>query len=76
MIGLAVYKRSERQTVGERRIFVGPAQCYRSHRHDELWQTEHVDNHLRHIYGGAEIAEAESFFLGKVTEGLCVEQCV
>ena len=38
--------------------------------------TEHVNNHLRHIYGCAKIAQAEPFFLGKVTEGLCVEQCV
>ena len=73
-IGFAVYESGRWQTVGEWRLFIGPAYGEGGYRHRELRQLEGVDDHLRHIDGGAEIAVAETFLVHQVAERLGIEQ--
>ena len=66
----------QRQSVGERRILVGPSQRYRGNGHHEARQLQRVDYLLGVIHRGAEEAVAESFLVGEVAEGLGIQQCV
>ena len=70
LIGLAVHKRSVGQTIGEGRLFRRPAYGERGYGHYELRQLQRVDDHLRHIDGGAEIAITQSFLIHQVAERL------
>ena len=76
VVGLAVDKALQGQTVGEGRLFGRPAYRQRGDGHDEAGQTEDVDNLLGHVDGGAQIAVAQPLFVHEVAERLRVEQGV
>ena len=74
VVGLVMDESGCSQTVGERRLFRRPANGECGHRHRELRQLERVDDHLRHIDGGAEITGAESLLLSQRAEVLREER--
>ena len=74
VVGLVVDDGGQGQTVGERRLLVGPSQGDGGHGHHQARQLQRVDDELGHVDGGAEIAQAQSLGLGKVAERLAVEQ--
>ena len=66
----------QRQSVGEGRGFCRPSDSQRGNGHHQLGQLQRVDNHLRHVDSGAQIAVAQSFLVHEVAERLGVEQRV
>ena len=75
-VGLAVYEAVEWQPVGECGLVVGPSHGERCHGHDQSGQLKDVDDLLRLIDGGAQVAVAQPFLVHEVAERLGVEQCV
>ena len=73
VVGLMMDETLQGQTVGEGRLFCRPANGDGGYWHDELGQTEHVDNLLRLIDGGAQIAVAKSLLVEEVAKRLRVE---
>ena len=76
LVGLAVYEAVEWQPVGESGLVVGPSHGECGHGHDQSGQLEDVDDELRLIDGGAQVAVAQPFLVHEVAERLGVEQCV
>ena len=71
-----MYKTLQGQTVGEGRLFSGPANGECGNWHHELGQLQDIDNLLWLIDGGTQIAVAQSLFIHEVAECLRVEQGV
>ena len=76
VVSLLVYETLQGQAVGEGRLLVGPADGEGGDGHDESGQSQDVDDLLRLVDGGAEVAVAEPLFVHEVAERLCEEQGV
>ena len=74
LVGLTVYETLCGQAVGEGRLFGGPANGECGDGHDETGQLEDVDDLLRLVDGGAQIAVAETFLVHEVAERLRIEE--
>ena len=74
--GNPVAENAEGQAVCERWVLVGPAEGDRGHGHHQPGQLKRVDDHLRHVYRGAEETQPEALFFSKIAESLREEQRV
>ena len=69
-----MYETLEGQAVGEGRLFGRPANGERGDGQDKTRQLQDVDNLLRLVDGGAQIAVAQSLFVHEIAECLRIEQ--
>ena len=75
-VGLLVHDGAQRQTVGLRRMLVGPTQSDGGDGEYQRGQLQGVDDGLGAVDGGTQEAEPQPLGLCHVAEGLAVEQCV